>query len=65
MGEGKRGWEGVKGVIEGKGVRGVEWRGWKGIEGVEKRRGEEVGKEREKIVDIQEMLQIAGDIKES
>ena len=52
-----KGWEGFKGEVEKVGGRPVEWDGWKGIEGEEERRGGFVGKEREKIVDIQEMIQ--------
>ena len=54
----ERGWEGLKKEVEAKGGNPVEWNGWKQIESEENKRGEEVGKEREKIVDVQEMLDI-------
>jgi adrenodoxin-NADP+ reductase len=53
-----KGWEGFKREIEGVGGKPVEWDGWKGIEVEEGRRGSLVGKEREKIVDIQEMVNL-------
>lgn len=52
----KKGWEGFKEEIEKVGGKPVEWGGWKAIEMEEGRRGVLVGKEREKIVDIQEMV---------
>ena len=54
----QRGWEGLKKEVEAIGSRPVEWREWKKIESEENRRGAQVGKEREKVVDIQEMLDI-------
>jgi len=57
----KKGWQGFKEEVEKVGVKAVEWKGWKGIEEVENKRGELLGKEREKIVDIQEMVHIGTD----
>jgi adrenodoxin-NADP+ reductase len=54
-----KGWDGFKKEVESKGIEAVEWPGWKKIEAEETRRGELVGKEREKIVDIQDMLNIS------
>ena len=51
-----KGWEGFKTEVEKVGGNPVEWDGWKGIEAEEERRGKLTDKEREKIVDIQEML---------
>jgi adrenodoxin-NADP+ reductase len=53
---GVKGWEGFKLEIERVGGKPVEWEGWKRIEAEEIRRGRLTGKEREKIVDIQEMV---------
>ena len=53
-----KGWEGFRREIERVGAKPVEWDGWKGIETEEGRRGGLVGKEREKIVDIQEMVNL-------
>jgi adrenodoxin-NADP+ reductase len=52
----QRGWEGFREEIGA--AKAVEWPGWKLIESEENRRGVKVGKQREKIVDIQEMLDI-------
>ena len=65
MGVEKKGWEGFKKEVEKVGGKAVEWKGWKGIEEVESQRGETLGKEREKIVDIQEMVHIGRDIERS
>jgi adrenodoxin-NADP+ reductase len=51
-----KGWDGFKVEIEKVGGKPVPWDGWKGIEAEEERRGKLTGKEREKIVDIQEMV---------
>jgi len=52
----EKGWEGLKQEIQSIGGNPVEWTGWKQIEKEENKRGSKVGKEREKMVDIQEML---------
>jgi adrenodoxin-NADP+ reductase len=57
----KKGRQGFKHEVEKVGGKAVEWKGWKGIEEVENKRGERLGKEREKIVDIQEMVHIGTD----
>jgi len=41
----------------------VDWNGWKNIDQVEVERGMKHGKPREKIVDVDEMIQIGGTIK--
>ena len=53
-----KGWDGFKKEVERVGGKPVEWKNWKSIEAEENRRGELVGKEREKIVDIQEMIDL-------
>jgi adrenodoxin-NADP+ reductase len=40
----------------------VSWNGWNKINQVEVERGMKIGKPREKIVDIDEMLQIGGEL---
>jgi adrenodoxin-NADP+ reductase len=40
-------------------VTTVSWKDWECIDAVEKSRGEKVGKPREKIIDIQEMLAVS------
>jgi adrenodoxin-NADP+ reductase len=57
--EEKQGWEGFRAEVERIGGQAVEWGGWKQIEAEEQRRGELAGKEREKIVEIPEMMCIA------
>ena len=54
-----KGWNGFKKELEKVGVEPVEWNGWKNIENEEERRGSGLGKAREKIVDIQEMTELA------
>jgi len=39
-------------------VRPVGWSEWQRIDAVEKERGKRLGKEREKVVDVEEMLKI-------
>lgn len=41
-------------------IRTVDWEGWKKIDEVEISRGKERSKPREKIVDIEEMVDIGG-----
>lgn len=52
------GWEGISEEVEKKGLRRVSWEDWKRIDEVERRRGRAVGKEREKIKSVREMLSI-------
>jgi adrenodoxin-NADP+ reductase len=56
--EGEKGWEGLERRVEGEGGRVVGWEEWKRIEGEEEQRGRQRGKEREKIVDVGEMLEV-------
>jgi len=46
-------------LLKDRGVTTVSWKDWERIDAVEKSRGEKVGKPREKIVDIQEMLAVS------
>ncbi|KAF2430058.1 NADPH:adrenodoxin oxidoreductase [Tothia fuscella] len=52
------GWEGIEQIVHGKGVRRTSWEDWRRIDEVEKERGWKLGKEREKITDVGEMLRI-------
>lgn len=52
------GWDGVRKDVESKGVRWTEWRDWRRIDEVERERGERLGKPREKIVSVEEMLRV-------
>lgn len=45
------------------GIITVDWNGWMKIDKVEIERGIKHGKPREKIVDVDEMLQIGGTLK--
>jgi adrenodoxin-NADP+ reductase len=56
----KRGWEGFKEEVRRVGGDPIEWGEWKKIEEEEGKRGEPLGKEREKIVDTRQMLALAG-----
>lgn len=56
----KRGWEGFKEEVRRVGGEPIEWEEWKKIEEEEGKRGEPLGKEREKIVDTRQMLALAG-----
>jgi adrenodoxin-NADP+ reductase len=40
-------------------VTTVSWKDWEHIDAVEQSRGQKVGKPREKIVDVQEMLAVS------
>ncbi|KAF2668257.1 NADPH:adrenodoxin oxidoreductase-like protein [Microthyrium microscopicum] len=51
------GWEAVSAQIRDK-VRTVSWAEWKAIEAEERRRGEKLGKPREKITSVEEMLKV-------
>ena len=55
------GWSasGLREMVKGRGAQTVSWEQWKRIDWEEKRRGEERGKEREKITDVTEMLEVA------
>ncbi|KAK2575015.1 hypothetical protein KPH14_008762 [Odynerus spinipes] len=55
----KPGSEELKKILDSKGISTVSYSGWEKINQVEQQRGKEMGKPREKIVDISEMLNIA------
>ena len=57
--EGKSGWIVLKEILDKKGVQVVHFEDWEKIDKEEIERGKIVGKPREKIVDISEMLEIA------
>lgn len=57
--EEKRGSDAVTEILKNRNVQYVTWDDWTKIDRVEKERGEKVGKPREKIVDVDEMLKIA------
>ncbi|KAI9696205.1 MAG: NADPH-adrenodoxin reductase, partial [Candelina mexicana] len=52
------GWDGAKEEVEKKGLRRVSWEDWKRIDRLERERGRKVGKEREKIKSVREMLSV-------
>ncbi|KAI9778400.1 MAG: NADPH-adrenodoxin reductase [Candelina submexicana] len=52
------GWDGAREEVERKGLRRVSWEDWKRIDRVERERGRKVGKEREKIKSVKEMLSV-------
>nr|CAD7456832.1 unnamed protein product [Timema tahoe] len=56
----KSGFQHVCSLLKDKGVQWVSFSDWERIDQVEKERGARLGKPREKIVDIKEMLSIAG-----
>ncbi|KAI8826195.1 uncharacterized protein EV422DRAFT_515705 [Fimicolochytrium jonesii] len=55
------GFASVKPLLDARGIQTVSFEGWKRIDDVEVRRGEEVGKPREKVVRVEDMLRVAGD----
>jgi len=55
----EKGWDGFKKEVEKVGGQPVEWDEWKKIENEEVKRGHTLGKDREKIVDAQQMLALA------
>lgn len=59
--EKKQGYESIQQILIKKGVQVVSFDGWRKIDKVEIEKGEKVGKPREKIVDIEEMLKIGGE----
>ena len=52
-----RGWEGIRCQLQGK-VRTVSWKDWLRIDEAERERGQQVGKVREKLRSVEEMLAI-------
>ncbi|XP_011153806.1 NADPH:adrenodoxin oxidoreductase, mitochondrial isoform X3 [Harpegnathos saltator] len=57
--ENKAGSDGLRKILDSKGVQIVSYSDWEKIDRVECERGKQLGKSREKIVDIAEMLKIA------
>ncbi|XP_032680484.1 NADPH:adrenodoxin oxidoreductase, mitochondrial isoform X3 [Odontomachus brunneus] len=57
--ENKAGSDGLRKILDSKGVQIVSYNDWEKIDRVECERGKQLGKPREKIVDIAEMLKIA------
>ncbi|XP_031696553.1 NADPH:adrenodoxin oxidoreductase, mitochondrial-like [Anarrhichthys ocellatus] len=55
----KPGSRSVSALLEQRGVKPVTFSDWEKIDGVETRRGEAVGKPREKLLTVEEMLQVA------
>lgn len=55
----KPGFEGLSKILNHRGVPTVSYNNWKKIDQVERERGKILGKPREKIIDINEMLKIA------
>jgi adrenodoxin-NADP+ reductase len=53
-----RGWDAIKEFAARKGLRRVSWADWKRIDEIEKERGSNLGKEREKITSVGEMLSL-------
>lgn len=50
------GWEGLRKEVEEKGVRVTSWRDWLWIDHLEREEGKKLGKEREKMTSVEEML---------
>ncbi|XP_060849672.1 NADPH:adrenodoxin oxidoreductase, mitochondrial [Rhopalosiphum padi] len=63
LSEQKPGYNYISKILENKGIITVDWNGWTKIDKVEVERGIKHGKPREKIVDVDEMLQIGGILK--
>ncbi|XP_069690145.1 NADPH:adrenodoxin oxidoreductase, mitochondrial [Periplaneta americana] len=59
MSQTKPGYAAVSKLLQDRGVTTVSWSDWERIDAVERNRGELVGKPREKIVDVQEMLAVS------
>ncbi|KAL1137644.1 hypothetical protein AAG570_009340 [Ranatra chinensis] len=57
----KPGFELISNILSQKGIQAVSFEGWEKMDKVEIERGKQLGKSREKIVDIREMLAIAGE----
>uniref|UniRef100_A0A8C4SYJ9 NADPH:adrenodoxin oxidoreductase, mitochondrial n=1 Tax=Erpetoichthys calabaricus TaxID=27687 RepID=A0A8C4SYJ9_ERPCA len=55
----KPGHHALRGLLEKRGVTPVSFSGWEKIDALEVTRGDEIGKPREKLLDVQEMLQLA------
>lgn len=59
LAESKPGWAEVSSILNRNGIQVVTYKDWEKIDQVEQERGKSVGKPREKIIDISEMLEIA------
>ncbi|CAL1689401.1 unnamed protein product [Lasius platythorax] len=57
--ENKAGSNGVRDILNSKGIQIVSYGDWQKIDRIEQERGKQLGKTREKIVDVTEMLDIA------
>ncbi|XP_078426889.1 NADPH:adrenodoxin oxidoreductase, mitochondrial [Cetorhinus maximus] len=55
----KGGYKAVEVLLKQRGIRPVSFSGWEKINGVEVANGEEAGKPREKLLDVQEMIEVA------
>ena len=55
---GGRGWDVLKNDAQTSGLRTVSWSDWEKIDAAEKKRGKDLGKEREKFVSIAAMLAV-------
>ncbi|KXJ92298.1 hypothetical protein Micbo1qcDRAFT_233581 [Microdochium bolleyi] len=58
--ESRDGWDALRREIDGGAARVIDWRAWQRIDQAERKRGELVGKEREKFTSTAEMLAAAG-----
>lgn len=58
----RQGGEGLRLLLRDKNVDHVPFEGWKKIDAVEVERGAAIGKPREKLVDIRDMVQVAESI---
>lgn len=52
------GWDGVKQAADKSELRPISWHDWKRIDNFEKERGKAIGKEREKLTSVTEMLKV-------
>lgn len=59
LNENKAGSDGLRKILDSKGIQIVSYRDWEKIDRVEQERGQQMKKTREKIVDVTEMLKIA------
>lgn len=57
--ENKSGFNEIEKTLQSKNVQLVHWKDWMKIDEYEQKNGEKLGKPREKIIDINEMLKIA------
>ncbi|KAM3084924.1 NADPH-adrenodoxin reductase [Clarireedia jacksonii] len=52
------GWEGIKSEADKRGCRRVTWKDWQKIDATERRRGNSIGKVREKFTRVEDMLAV-------